>query len=158
MALWSPSAVRHQNIRKRDEVADLAIYISGGTALAVVGYAVKITWQMSRVEKDVRAEAVKGDKELGESMEAQIDNLQRDIVRFHRSGMEKSDVIIREFGETAAAIRQKLHDVEVFSRDHFVSKDSFESVVGRIERSFEKMTDRLEEKLEKAVERFHPRD
>ena len=139
-------------------MADLAIYISGGTALAVVGYAVKITWQFSRIEKEVRADAARGDKELGESMDAQIDNLQRDIVRFHRSGMEKSDVIIREFGETASAIRQKLHDIEVFSRDHFVSKDSFDSVVGRIERSFEKMTDRLEDKIEKAVERLHPRD
>jgi aminoglycoside phosphotransferase family enzyme len=123
-----------------------------------VGYAIKITWQASRVERSLRDDAAKGDKELGESMEAQIDNLQRDIVKFHRAGMEKSDVIIREFGETASAIRQKIHDIEVFSRDHFVSKDSFDSVVGRIERSFEKMTDRLEDKIEKAVERLHTRD
>jgi hypothetical protein len=33
---------------------DLAVYISGGTALAVIGYAVKLTWQASRVEKSMR--------------------------------------------------------------------------------------------------------
>jgi hypothetical protein len=121
------------------EVADLAIYISGGTALAVVGYAVKITWQLSRVEKSVR------------------EDLQREITRLEQEARERSDTYRNEFGETCAAIRQKIHDVEVFSRDHFVSKDSFESVFGRIERSFEKMTERLEGKLEKAVEIFHQR-
>ena len=135
-------------------MADLAIYISGGTALAAVGYAIKITWQISRIEQKVRADAATGDKELGESMDAQIDNLQRDIVRFHRSGMEKSDVIIREFGETASAIRQKLHDVEVFSRDHFISKDTFSATVGRIEKMFENFGDRLEKRFDKIDERF----
>ena len=118
-----------------------------GIVLTIIGMAVKSTRAISKVETEVRAD-----------MDAQIDNLQRDISKFHRAGMEKSDTIIREFGETASAIRQKLHDVEVFSRDHFVSKDSFESVVGRIERSFEKMTERLEGKLEKAVEKFQSRD
>lgn len=120
-------------------MTDFAIYISGGTALAVVGYAVKITWQMSRVEKSVR------------------DDLQHEIARLEKEARERGDTYRSEFGETCAAIRQKIHDVEVFARDNFVSKDSFESVVGRIERSFEKMTERLEGKIEKAVEIFHQR-
>ena len=135
-------------------MADLAIYISGGTALAAAGLLIRLTWQISRIEQKVRADAAKGDKELGESMDAQIDNLQRDIIRFHRSGMEKSDVIIREFGETASAIRQKLHDVEVFSRDHFISNDTFSATVGRIEKMFENFGDRLEKRFDKIDERF----
>lgn len=117
----------------------MAIYISGGTALAAVGYAVKITWQVSRVEKSVR------------------DDLRKDISRLEREAMARGDSYRQEFGETAAAIRQKMHDVEVFTRDHFVSKDSFEAVVGRFERTIEKMTDRLETKFDKAVEHFHHR-
>lgn len=139
-------------------MADLAIYISGGTALAAVGYAIKITWQISRIEQNVRADAAKGDKELGESMDAQIDNLQRDIVKFHRAGMEKADVIVREVGETVSAIRQKVHDVETWNRDTFVRKDSFEMVVGRLEKSIEKLGDKIEDKIERLFERSHPKD
>jgi exonuclease VII small subunit len=38
-----------------------------------------------------------------------------------------------------------------------VSKDSFEAVIDRFERTVEKMTDRLETKFEKAVDLFHQR-
>lgn len=120
-------------------MSDLAIYISGGTALAALGIVARVTWQVSRIEKSMR------------------DDFQREITRLEQEARERGDTYRNEFGETCAAIRQKIHDVEVFSRDHFVSKDSFESVVGRIERSFEKMTERLEGKLEKAVEIFHQR-
>lgn len=42
------------------EVSDLAIYISGGTAIAVVGYAIKLTWQATRVEKSMRDDFQRG--------------------------------------------------------------------------------------------------
>lgn len=118
---------------------DLAIYISGGSALAVVGYAIKLTWQASRVEKALR------------------DDLRKEVSRLEREAVVRGDTYRQEFGETAAALRQKIHDVEVFSRDHFVSKDSFETVVSRFERTVEKLTDRLENKFDKAVEHFHQR-
>lgn len=118
---------------------DVAIYISGGTALAVVGYAIKLTWQASRVEKSMR------------------DDFQRGISRLEQEARDRGETYRSEFGETCAAIRQKIHDVEVFSRDHFVSKDSFDAIISRFERNLEKMTERLEDKFDKAVERFHQR-
>ena len=118
---------------------DLAIYISGGTALSVIGYAIKLTWQASRVEKSMR------------------EDFHREIGRLENDARSRGDTYRNEFGETCAAIRQKLHDVEVFTRDNFVSKDSFEAVVGRFERTLEKMTERLETKFDKAVEHFHQR-
>lgn len=124
-------------------MTDPGTYISVGTALAVISYAVKITWQLSRVEK-----------EIGEDMDAQIDNVQRDIIKLGNACIERSDSIRHEFGETAAAIRQKLHDVETWNRDNFVRKESFELVIGRIEKSLEKLGDRFEEKLDKLVERI----
>lgn len=120
-------------------MSELAIYISGGTALAVVGYAVKITWQASRLEKSMR------------------EDFKKDIARLEQDARDRGDTYRNEFGETCAAIRQKIHDIEVFSRDHFVSKDSFEALASRFERTLEKMTDRLETKFDKAVERFHQR-
>lgn len=124
-------------------MADTSFYVSIGTAAAVVGYAIRATWVVRTLEKEMR-----------ENFDAQIDNVQRDVVKLERSNIDRGEAIMREFGETCAAIRQKLHDVEVYTRDTFVRKDSFELVVGRLEKSLEKMTDRLETKIDKAVERF----
>lgn len=118
-------------------MADLAIYISGTAALSAVGLAIRVTWLLSRIEKSLR------------------DDMRKDVSRLEKEAVVRGESYRQEFGETAAAIRQKIHDVEVFSRDHFVSKDSFEAVVSRFERTVEKMTDRLETKFDKAVNFFH---
>lgn len=120
-------------------MADLAIYISGTAALSAVGLAIRVTWLLSRIEKSLR------------------DDMRKDVSRLEREAVVRGESYRQEFGETAAAIRQKIHDVEVFSRDHFVNKDSFEAVVSRFERTVEKMTDRLETKFDKAVDFFHQR-
>lgn len=132
-------------------MSEIGIYIGVGTFVCgLIAYAVKITFQLTRLEKEMRAD-----------MDAQIDNVQRDIVKVDRSvgsletaGIERAETIRHEVGETAAAIRQKVHDVETWNRDNFVRKESFELVVSRIEKSIEKLGDRFEEKLDKLVERI----
>lgn len=120
-----------------------AIYVSAGTALAVIGYAIKLTWKVRSIEK-----------EICDNMDAQIDNVQRDVANLQRESLGRADTIRHEFGETASAIRQKIHDVETWNRDTFVRKESFEMVVNRIEKSMEKLGDRFEEKLDKVIERI----
>jgi hypothetical protein len=115
--------------------------------LSVVGMAVKTTRAVSKSETEMRSD-----------MDAQVDNLQRDIARLDRDAIARGDTYRQEFGETASAIRQKLHDVEVFTRDHFVSKDSFELVVGRLEKSIEKLGDKIEDKLERFFQRSKNQD
>ena len=118
-----------------------------GIMLSVVGMAVKTTRAVSKSETELRSD-----------MDAQVDNLQRDIARLERDAIARGDTYRQEFGETASAIRQKLHDVEVFTRDHFVSKDSFELVVGRLEKSIEKLGDKIEDKLERFFQRSKSQD
>ncbi len=122
---------------------DPGIYISAGTAIAVIGYAVRLTWEVRTLEKEIR-----------EEMSAEVDNIQRDVGKLSTTCIERSESIRHEFGETSAAIRQKVHDVETWNRDTFVRKESFELVVGRIEKSIERLGDRFEEKLDKLVERI----
>lgn len=128
--------------------AQIGLYIAiGGLALTVIGTAVKLTWNARSLDKEIR-------EDLREYMDAQIDNLQRDIKSTERGSLERADTLRHETGEMGAALRTKIHDVEMFTRDTFVRKDSFELVIGRIEKSIEKMTDKLEDKIDKAVERF----
>jgi hypothetical protein len=119
-----------------------ALIAGGGLFLSVITVAVKSTRALSKAETEIRAD-----------MDAQVDNLQRDVSRLEREAMVRGDTYRQEFGETASAIRQKLHDVEVFTRDHFVSKDSFELVVGRLEKSIEKLGDKIEDKLDRMFQR-----
>jgi hypothetical protein len=122
--------------------------IAGAGLLAtIIGMAVKTTRAITRSEVEIRTD-----------FDAQIDNLQRDIAHLEKSAKDRSDLMTREFGETVSAIRQKVHDVEMFTRDTFVRKDSFELVVGRLEKSIEKLGDKIEDKLERFVERFQKAD
>jgi hypothetical protein len=112
-------------------------------AFGVIVHAVRATWALSRVEK-----------ELKEFFDAQIDNLQRDVSKLERAGMERAEILRHEFGETGAALRTKIHEVETWNRDTFVRKESFDLIVARIEKSMEKLGDRFEEKIDKLVERI----
>lgn len=121
-------------------MADTGIYIAIGTfCLAIVVYAVRLTWQVSRIEKEQQ-----------EYTDAKIDNLQQDMAKLEREGV---GVLRHDTGEMGSAIRQKIHEMETWNRDTFVRKDSFELVIGRLEKSMEKLGDRVEEKLEKFWEK-----
>jgi hypothetical protein len=124
-------------------VTEFGLYLNIGTIVALVGGSGGVVWKLSRIEKAMR-----------DDMDAQVDNLQRDIARLERDASARGDIYRHEFGETAGAIRQKIHDVEVFSRDHFISKDTFSATVGRIEKMFESFGDRLERRFDKIDERF----
>lgn len=118
------------------------MYVGMATlALAFIVHVIRATWRISRIERDNR-----------EYIDAQIDNLQRDIVNLEKAGMARADTLRHEFGETGAALRVKIHEVETWNRDTFVRKDSFEMVISRIEKSMEKAWDRFEEKLDKIAE------
>lgn len=123
---------------------EYGIYVGGATlALSLIAYAVRLTWKVSDVEKEIRAD-----------MDAQIDNLQRDIANMKSAGADRADTMRHESGEMGSAIRAKIHEVEMFVRDKFVSKDSFELVVSRLEKSMEKLGDKIEEKMDRLVDRI----
>lgn len=126
-------------------MADTGIYLAAASfAAAIVGYAIKLTWQVSRIEQEQR-----------EYTDAQIDNLQRDITTMAAASVERAETLRHDVGEMGSALRTKIHEVETWNRDNFVRKESFDLVVSRIEKSMEKLGDRVEEKLEKLWEQAH---
>jgi hypothetical protein len=86
-------------------------------------------------------------------MEAKFENMTRDAKTFERDSISRGETMRYETGEVGAALRQKIHEVEVFSRDTFVNKPTFETVINRIENSIEKLGDRLETKIDRALAR-----
>lgn len=124
-------------------MAEELVYIAAATFCAsVIGYAVKITWQISRIEREQQQYTV-----------SLCDNLEKDIVVQERNGLDRMETLRKETGEMGLALRSKIHEMETWNRDTFVRKDSFEMVINRVEKSIEKMADKLEEKIDKLVAR-----
>jgi phage host-nuclease inhibitor protein Gam len=128
-------------------VSEPAIYLSVGTLLALVGAIVKLTWGASKVAQEIR-----------EEMSAEVDNLQRDISSLTRTSADRAETLRHEFGETGNALRTKIHEVETWNRDTFVRKDSFDMVIGRLEKSLEKMSDKIEDRIDRLADRLQKPD
>ena len=92
----------------------------------VVAAVIALTWGLSRVRDAVR-----------EEIDSNRDRLEADI-----------DNLGRSFGETVAAVREKVREVELFTRDTFIRRDSFykswELLSADIKAQFSRLDSRLE--------------
>lgn len=73
---------------------------------------------------------------------------------FKKNYVDDLDSLRREFGESVMAVRQKINDVELWTRDNLVSKTTFDLVTQRIEKGLEKLGDKIEDRLERLGERI----
>lgn len=101
-------------------------------ALGALGFVVNVivllvggTWKLSRVEKAIK----------------------EDISKHQQYTDSEFAKVRREFGETVAAVRQKLHEVELWSRDHFVLRPSFDLALAGVTKAIENMDEKIELRL-----------
>lgn len=111
----------------------IAGFVLQGLALAIGG-----VWKFTQMEQRITGTISQHRKEIDEE---------------HTSAIE---ALRRECGESVAAIRQKVHEIETWSRDHFVRRDSFEVVVREIRdaisaqgANLDKRLDRIDAKLDR---------
>jgi hypothetical protein len=67
---------------------------------------------------------------------------------------ERQDKAAREHGEALSALRQKIHEVEMWARDTFVRRDSFLAVVNEVKSGFNDLGKRIEQRLERMEEKI----
>lgn len=127
-----------------------------GTIATVVAAVTGVILWIANRERDIKATLEKkiDDKflhsdEKFEQIDAEFENIQRDVTKLEVLVLDQSNTIRREVGEQGHALRSKIHEFEVFSRDSFVSKASFQAVVDRIERAFDKNSDKIDVKIDK---------
>lgn len=97
-----------------------AIYIAAATlVLTVFGTTVSTTWRVSRIvsKYDATLIGLMNEHELADT---------RRFAAMQASIIEMGDIVRRDFGETTAAIRQKIYEVEMYARDNFVNKGDLE--------------------------------
>lgn len=106
--------------------------VAEGTALAALALnmiiaVVGLTWGLGKIRDTVR-----------------------DAIDVHRKKIdEEIDTLRHEFGETVQAIRMKVTEVELWTRDNLVKKESFGLVTDRISREVRDLGERLDKRLER---------
>src|SRR5688572_30506560 len=93
--------------------------------LTAAGMLVAVTWRLSGVVAELK-----------------------DAIAKSRDEVEaRQDIIVRHFGETVAAVRQKVHDVEIWARDEFVRREGFYKVRDDLVGDLKSMSDKIEARL-----------
>lgn len=128
---------------------EVGIYLSVGTILTLLVAIVGVARKFTRLESDVEngEEIRASDKREREMLEARIENLSRDVTTLDRDSVTRVDSLRLETGEMGAALRQKIHEVEISSRDRI------DAMANGIRESIDKLGERLELKIERAMQR-----
>jgi hypothetical protein len=118
-----------------------------GLIIQIIVLAVGGTWKLSGIEKSLSATFSAALKEHREKVDEEIDRARR------------------EFGETVTALRAKITEVELWARDNFVRRDSFQEVTRGLANTLKDFKDelkaqmdRLDGKLDRLAERNDRRD
>lgn len=119
------------------------IITGAGLLLSCVVAVATATWVLARSDRKVYAKVDTDIKKIRE----ELTSLE---VRFDSRVGES----LHDFGEAMAAIRQKVTDVELWSRDHLVSKHTFTSVIADLKSSWERFQDKLDGRLDRLDEKL----
>jgi hypothetical protein len=92
-----------------------------------------------------------------------IEELSIDVRQHAADDVKMFEAVRRETGETVAAIREKIREVELFTRDNFVRNDSLANMNVAIQNVINQLTDiktwlgRIEGRMETKVDKQSPR-
>lgn len=92
---------------------DLLVGIAAFVLQAIIVTAT-VVWQLGKVRDELKDEINTSRKELEKEADAKFDQVQR------------------QFGETIMALREKVVQIELYIRDTYVSKNSFNTILDRI--------------------------
>jgi hypothetical protein len=100
--------------------------------VTLVAMAAGGVWKLSRVEAALRIDIKQSRDEIE----------------------EKQERVSRDFGEAVAAIRQKLHEVELWTANTFLRRDSFYKVQEELKTEMKALGDKIETRLERMEEKI----
>lgn len=81
-----------------------------------------------------------------------------EMLQLERSMREKLDVESRQFGETVAALREKVVQTELWNRDNFIDRETFNMVISDIKDANKRVEDKIDRRfdsLERKLEKIH---
>jgi hypothetical protein len=104
---------------------------AGGLAIVILSSVAGLVWKLSRIELALRSEFARTVSDIQ-------DEHTREIAQIRTSHAKE-----------VADLNAKVYQVEIWSRDEFVRKGSFELVVGRMERGLADLRGEITGRLDK---------
>lgn len=139
-----------------------SVFVIGGITTAVL-----LVWKLTRVEQSLIERIATAQDAVEQKSEKQIRDLEQKHAAEIRDYYMRREVETKLFGDTIAALRQKIADVELASEKNFIRREGFyvvrdqivtdmkairEQVDARFLRIEEKLDDKLDKIIEKAIE------
>lgn len=103
--------------------------------VALLGAGLGVVWSV-RYEVRIMKHDIQGVAQRQEALESQIRNLDNSMVN-------QFDRVERELGETIAAMREKVTQVELYMRDNFVRKETFHITLAELKGSILRIEDKM---------------
>lgn len=110
-----------------------------GTYLTIAGFVLNLivivgtgVWRLSQLENSLRKSIEESRKEIDGRIDEQA----------------------REFGETVQALRQKIHEFELWARDTFMRRDGFYKVKDEVTAALKEVRDELKTDLRRLEEKI----
>lgn len=120
------------------------VILAGATFLLQLGMNICLAvWTLVRTRNTTDEKVAEKDKSSAMAM-AVLERDMRDEIAANSRG----------FGETAQALRQKITETELWNRDNFVSKQTFNSVITDMRRSLEQLGDRVDGRFDRLEDKL----
>lgn len=134
---------------------DWTIAIAAGSLEAVIlTSAIGVVWKLTRTEVDLRGEFNKRIAEIHAAAAEMRGEFNKQIAEIHAASAEKVAEIRAEHTREIAALTAKVYQIEIWARDEFVRKGSFELVVARLEKSMDLLAAKVEGSVDKMATRI----
>jgi len=118
-----------------------------GLAIVTLSSVGGLVWKLSRIELALRSEFAKAVADFKDDHVRELATVKTD------HGREISNLKAAHSGQIAA-LSDKIYQVEIWARDEFVRKGSFEQVIARVERGFSDIKSEIAGRLDKMSERI----
>ncbi|MGY3588096.1 hypothetical protein [Bradyrhizobium sp. USDA 4350] len=112
------------------------IIAAGSLEVIILSSVAGIVWKLSRLELAIRTES-----------DLKITALQKDH-------SDKIAALQKDHAEKEKTLSDKVYQIEIWARDEFVRKGSFEIVIARMEKSMEKIGDKIDAKFADLTQRI----
>lgn len=91
---------------------------------------------------------------LGRSREKLVEKIDTAKAELDRRLTDETNQTLNRFGETVSAMRQKMTEMELWNRDNFVNKVTFQVVIQQFRDSWQRLEDKIDKRFDRIDEKL----
>jgi len=92
--------------------------------------------------------SIRGTRALDRDREKLNEKIDQAKLELERKIHDEADTATHDFGETVTAIRAKMTEMEIWNRDNFVSKTTFNAIMERWQAWFTRFEDKVDRRFD----------